>query len=61
MLNGAPVTKVLEKLQAIIGQQAMQIATLQAMVEDLTERLSKLEQAGQSGNGGERPAEGGEA
>ncbi len=37
------VNRILEKMQAIIGQQAVQIAILQAQVDELAQRLEAKE------------------
>jgi len=43
MAEAVPLDQVLPKLQIIIGQQAIQIAVLQAQVELLQRRLAVLE------------------
>lgn len=37
------INKIIEKMQAIIGQQAVQIAILQAQVDELTQKLEAKE------------------
>ncbi len=37
------INKIIEKMQAIIGQQAVQIAILQAQVDELAQRLEAKE------------------